>query len=90
MPSTIGSNANKHFPKDFFDIGPKDKAQSSIHCARNQLASDFDVSPPLNLDQSGNMSAQLNHNLDPSDQSCMRSTFVHSNVVLDNIRIPSI
>lgn len=41
MPSTIGNNASKHFPKDFFHLKKgqqkREGTGTSVHCNRNEL-----------------------------------------------------
>ena len=37
MPSTIGNNASKHFPSDFFKVKNTNKAGTAVHNKRDDL-----------------------------------------------------
>ena len=37
MPSTIGNNASKHFPSDFFKVKNANKAGTAVHNKRDDL-----------------------------------------------------
>ena len=82
MPNTIGNNASKHFPKDFFHLKKgqqkRDGTGTSVHCNRNELVQPGSAQSIHQDTENYSNTNQSQHGLDPDQsypsQSAVRST----------------